>query len=166
MGYKTDFWGEIKVTPQPDDEFVEKFNAFCEGRHSDSDSDDGGSRSPDNSCTKYPSRWCYWFLYSGDDSEGVVLKMPDYEDNVENVSVWLSYLIQNWFKPNGYKLSGTVYAMGEGANDFWKISVRGPTVKVHKGRTTYNGGHNVRWTPPPVLKSRIDRSKVQPDATA
>lgn len=163
MGIKTDFWGEIKVTPQPTDEFVDKFNDFCEGDHNDHDD---SSRNVDSSRVHRPSRWCYWHLERGDDSEEVVLKMPGFETNVEAVGEWLSYLVQHWFKPNGYRLSGTVHAQDE-ENFRFKVSVCGSTVKWHKGRTKYaSRGTIIRWTPPPVLKSKIDRSKVQPDVTA
>lgn len=50
---------------------------------------------------------------------------------------WLEYLVENFLKPWGYKLNGTVTWQGEDSGDFGKIIVKENVVSTKRGRKVY-----------------------------
>ena len=102
MGYTTKFEGEFIITPYPTEEFVETINLFSSKRH-----DEGN----------YPGIWCQWII----NSNGRLLwnggeKFYYYVE-------WLQYLLDEYFKPQGYELNGKVNYRGERLEDMGMIYI-------------------------------------------
>lgn len=108
MGYTTVIDGEFGIMPTPTDEFKEEVNIFLEDRH---DGEDG--------C---PGIWCHWRI----SNEGTLKwsgaeKFYDYAE-------WLEFLIEKFFKSNGYQLFGSVGFRGERAGDLGYIEIENDRV--------------------------------------
>ena len=65
-----------------------------------------------------PSLWCPWDTCE----DGSALLIEDEGKHYE-YELWLTYLIENFFTPWGYKLSGTVYWYGEDSDDLGLIEI-------------------------------------------
>ena len=117
MGYTTKFKGEFIITPYPTEEFVETINLFSSKRHDEEN---------------YPGIWCQWII----NSNGRLLwnggeKFYYYVE-------WLQYLIDEYFKPQGYELNGKVNYRGERLEDMGVIYIKGNNVKQICGRYDVN----------------------------
>lgn len=161
MGYTTDFYGEIKVTP-PLNETEQKFvTAFCDtrrvirdypnqGKYFVSDGTDNmgqntsniinGNKSPEGQ----PGLWCNWeSTKEGNIHWNGAEKFYDAES-------WMLYLVEHLFKKDAYMqklepetyqkygfqphtLNGVIYAKGEEPGDIWKLIIKNNEVFVSKG---------------------------------
>lgn len=82
----------------------------------------------DYNSSKQPGLWCQWVV----DEEGDKLVWNGGE-KFYNYVEWLKYLIQHFFMPWGYKLSGEVSWRGEDHSDIGVIKVVDNVVTVHEG---------------------------------
>ena len=87
MGYTTKFEGEFIITPYPTEEFVETINLFSSKRHDEE---------------QYPGIWCQWII----NSNGRLLWSGG--EKFYFYIEWLQYLIDEYFKPQGYELNGKI----------------------------------------------------------
>lgn len=65
-----------------------------------------------------PSLWCQWEITK----DGKYLQW-DGAEKFYNYVEWLRYMINNFFKPNGYVLNGAINYQGEDMDDFGVIHV-------------------------------------------
>lgn len=100
---------------------------------------DGHGQRKDESIREYnspptgqPGLWCQWVP----NQDGTAIEWDGGEKFYEYVE-WLSYLIENFLKPWGYKLNGTVTWEGEDSSDKGKIIVKNNVVSTKRGRTVY-----------------------------
>ena len=84
-----------------------------------------------NDSGNQPGLWCQWII--NDDEELVW----DGGEKFYNYVEWLEYLIEHFFAPSGYVLSGEVKYQGEDYNDFGKIVVEDNMVQVLYGEKHY-----------------------------
>ena len=108
MGYTTKFKGEFTITPPPSKELIEAVNLFSSTRHDE---------------TVYPGIWCQWII----NSNGKLLW--DGEDKFYHYTEWLQYLIDEYFKPQGYELNGKVSYRGERFEDVGVIYISENNIK-------------------------------------
>lgn len=73
-----------------------------------------------------PGLWCQWKL------NGRWLEW-DQGEKFYNYIEWLQYLINNFFGPHGYILSGTVSWNGESSEDIGKMDVKDNVILVYQG---------------------------------
>jgi len=79
-----------------------------------------------------PSLWCQW--RPTDDMKHIEW---DGNEKFYCYTEWLEYIIENFLKPNGYKLNGTVEYQGEDRDDMGRIIVMDNKVTVEKGNIVY-----------------------------
>lgn len=79
-----------------------------------------------------PGLWCQWVI--SDDGRYL---MHDGGEKFYNFKDWLLYLIENFFKPKGYVLNGTVYWYGEDIDDTGKIEVLDNKIRIYYKNITY-----------------------------
>lgn len=145
MGYQTDFTGEWNISPKLTDEDREILVKFNETRRMTRDVDpkygtDGEwyvdglglfgqdidetvvSTSPPST---QPGPWCQW----RPNDDGTAFLWDDGE-KFYNYVEWIVYLVDNFFKPKGYTLNGTVSWIGEEPHDLGRIRILGNVVEV------------------------------------
>lgn len=83
-----------------------------------------------------PGLWCQWIVEFDEDGAWTIIKWDGGEKFYEYVE-WLEYIIDNFLKPWGRKLSGEVEWMGEDRGDFGIIVVKDNDVAVKRGRIVY-----------------------------
>lgn len=165
MGYETEFYGQLKFDKPPDPAHKQYLNDFFRSRrmmrcatktsnladpvreavklpvgnhgcyYVGSANNDFG-QDHDDSVLDYnkppkdqPSLWCDMYVtdtYIGFSSG----KFYNYLD-------WLSYVIENFIKPWGYKLNGAIEWSGEDRSDMGKITVRDNVVSVSRAKITW-----------------------------
>ena len=109
MGYSTDFVGSFSITPplnEKDKKDLEKLHYSIGG--------EGGK----------PPSYCQWRAVSADSLEW------DKNEKFYHYVEWLEYLIDSFFYPRWYRISGKVSWQGESARDSGMIWVRGNRVSV------------------------------------
>ena len=84
-----------------------------------------------NSAGNQLGLWCQWIINNNNEL------VWDDGEKFYNYVEWLEYLIEHFFAPLGYALSGTVYYEGEDPDDFGKIVVDDNFVKVVYGHRVY-----------------------------
>ena len=117
MGYTTKFEGEFIIVPYPSEEFVENINSFSSKRHDEE---------------QYPGIWCQWSI----NSNGKLVWNGG--EKFYHYVEWLQYLIDEYFKPRGYELSGKVNYRGERFEDIGTIYVKGNNIQQIFGRYNMN----------------------------
>lgn len=105
MGYTTDFHGSFTITPALTAAHLAELNNFTEERHEESEN--------------FPSYYCQW----RGSEDGTELEWDQGEKFYSYVE-WVSYLIDHFFKPNGYTLEGEVRWQGEDTDDSGMIIVK------------------------------------------
>jgi len=103
--------------------------------------DDGDmGQSKDDSILEYndePSTqhglWCQWTPTK--DGNGIGW---DYGEKFYHYVEWLEYIVENFLKPWGYVLNGSVQWQGEESNDIGEITVEDNEVRVGRGEVYYN----------------------------
>lgn len=162
MGYTTDFDGEFEVSPTllPKHKFyltrfsetrrmkrdVEKLTKITNSNSNHAkvglplgvegeffvdgsgDSVIDGNKPPSNQ----PGLWCQWIPTE----DGTVIKWDEGEKFYYYVE-WIEYMIDNFFKPWGYKLNGSISWNGEDSEDLGLIKVTNNVVEVKRGRVIY-----------------------------
>lgn len=110
MGYTTDFRGELRLSRNLTQEEFSTINAIQDIRH-DYDT--------------HPSIWRQWEVVSCDGDQ--YLQWNEAE-KFYNYVEWLQYLIDNYFKPWGVTLEGSILWRGEDFEDMGKICIDGDKV--------------------------------------
>jgi hypothetical protein len=129
MGYETYFADELTINPPITSDHAAELERFIEERHDDA---------------PYPGIWCGWHLESGS------LVATDGK-NYEYIE-WLQYLIDHYFAPWGYTLSGEVFWDGEESEDRGKIEVTDNKVDVYVAAYTWVKDPAMSPAPKPPLQ--------------
>lgn len=79
-----------------------------------------------------PGLWCQWV--PSEDGKGIEW---DGGEKFYAYTEWLKYIVDNFLKPWGYKLNGTVKWEGEESGDIGKIVVKDNAVTTKEGRVVY-----------------------------
>jgi len=79
-----------------------------------------------------PGLWCQWVV----SEDGKYLEW-DGGEKFYYYTEWLKYLIENFFKPTGNVLNGSVEWQGEELDDFGKIEVENNVITVYEGHKPY-----------------------------
>jgi hypothetical protein len=79
-----------------------------------------------------PGLWCGWTI-----SEDDAYLIHDGGEKFYHYVEWLQYLINHFFEPWGYKITGTVKWQGEENGDMGKIIVKKNKVTIKMARITY-----------------------------
>lgn len=101
MGYTTWFDGGLKFNKPVTEELMDRVNDFAEERHDPK---------------THPGYYCQWVI---EDEELIW----DGNEKFYEYDRWLDYLIDNFFKPEGYILNGIISFQGEDSEDFGEIQV-------------------------------------------
>lgn len=97
MGYTTSFSGSFSINPPLSCEHHSELNEFADTRHAES---------------QCPGIWCNWIsANSGSDLEW------NGAEKFYSYTEWLIYLVDTFFKPNGYAIAGQVEWQGEESGD-------------------------------------------------
>jgi hypothetical protein len=151
MGYSTDFYGVVKVTPALNSEEIDYLNAFAESRRmvrlggpyctsDDAISMGSGYNTPP---AGQPGLWCQWVpTPCGNYIEW------DGNEKFYNADDWMKYLIEHFLMPGAkaelgflqknHTLNGKIEAQGEDPDDRWLLRVVNNTVTTHRGRVVYD----------------------------
>ena len=114
FGTRGEFYCGLGYAGQDHDESITEFN-MAPGQR-----DNGGQ----------PGLWCQW--NPSDDGTEIVW---DGSEKFYNYTEWLEYLIDNFLKPWGYKVTGMVEWHGEDNEDIGTIEVVDNVVEAHSGKT-------------------------------
>lgn len=139
MGYTTTFDGVFHFNKVPTIELIDTINNFSRTRHN---------------YEEFPSIWCQWvigkqYAEAGEYNVNCVLtpehsmKTP-YEcisgelvlgwngyEKFYKAEKWLEYLINVFFKPNGYSITGNVHYQGEKKNNVGELTVIDNIITSH-----------------------------------
>lgn len=85
-----------------------------------------------NPPSRQPGLWCQWTI--GDNKKWLIW---DGGEKFYCYTEWLSYLIDNIFKPCGYVLNGEVTWQGEDESDFGILGVENNKVYIRNGERAY-----------------------------
>ena len=167
MGYTTSFDGGFRITPEVKPEHVEYINRFSGTRRMKRKADvaaslpddvrlkaglpigeDGGyftggrefmGQGDDASIVNHnqppssqPGLWCQWIITDN-------YLQWDRGEKFYHYEAWLTYLIEHFFEPWGYKLSGEVSWQGEDDNDRGTIYVKDNVVEAVEDDITNKG---------------------------
>lgn len=163
MGYRTDFLGTLQFNKEVTEELKNFINGFSRTRKMRRSNDKikeifpdwedkcykgslgidgeyfiGGSgyagQEHDSSILNYnyppstqPGLWCQWIINDDNELEW------DGGEKFYNYTEWLEYLIENFFKPGGYILNGTIHFQGEDDDDFGEIIAVNNNVSIDYG---------------------------------
>lgn len=108
MGYTTDFQGRFKLSEPLTVEQKNTLDEFADTRHGGNTEVEAGK----------PGFWCQW--RPTQDGEGLEW---DGGEKFYNYTEWLNYIVENFLKPWGLTLNGTVHWRGEEFGDNGKIEV-------------------------------------------
>lgn len=181
MGYTTDFWGSFSITPKLEEDMVEYLRKFSRtrrmGRRMDSRYGEEGEffvegkgvAGQDTDSTvinqnqppaKQPGLWCQWVPTE----DGEYLEW-DGGEKFYNYVEWLTYMVDTFFEPLGYKLNGEVEWQGEDRNDRGIIQVENNEVVVLEAVTEYNevNRHSAKARDT-FVKNYLRRFKVAEDS--
>ena len=148
MGYQTDFSGAWEITPpltEEHREFLVKFNEtrrmvrdvdpiygtdgewYVDGTGLFGQDHDETVISSEHPPSTQPGLWCQW----------VPNKTGDYyqwdgNEKFYNYVEWIKYLVENYFKPRGYKLNGRVSWIGEDREDMGRIDIMDNEIVVYR----------------------------------
>ena len=117
MGYTTTFENGFTFNKPVTFDLYRRITEFAQERHE-----------PRNG---FPGCWCQWVIVKDDVSEDSLVW--DECEKFYNYVEWLEYLIENFFKPEGYVLNGSVGFQGEDSDDFGTIEVVDNVVTQHFG---------------------------------
>ncbi len=119
MGYTTDFEGSFTIKPPLNAAGVEELKNFSETRH------DGPVG---------PGVWCDWVA-----SEDGTELAHNGNEKFYHYCEWLTYLVNNFFRPRRRKLSGSVTWQGEQPDDMGRIvfNADGRTFNTQYAHVTY-----------------------------
>lgn len=112
MGYTTNFKGYFKLDRELTDDLYNKLVELNNDRHE---------------YDKYPSIWCGWAPTPD--------KLAIVWDKIEkfySYKEWIIYIIDNFLKPNNYKLHGRVFFQGEKIDDCGYININNNIVTIEK----------------------------------
>lgn len=153
MGYTTDFSGEFAIIPtlKPEDKlFLEKLAAtrrvkrnlgnaygidgefYVEAGGYAGQDDDLNIVDYNSPPASQPSLWLQWVP----NEEGTAMQW-DGNEKFYNYIEWISYLINNIFKPRGYTLNGEVDWHGEDSTDFGTIRIKNNKAFIKEGKVAY-----------------------------
>lgn len=155
MGYTTDFWGEVQISPplnQAEIDYLNKFNQtrrmdrqrgpyFVDGTGSYGQNHDADIRDFNRPPTGQPGLWCQWVP----SMDGTAIEWDGGEKFYES-DKWMAYLIDHFLKPGAqaqhsgdpqfaeftfdHVLNGEIDAQGEDPGDRWKLVVKDNKVTV------------------------------------
>jgi hypothetical protein len=122
MGYTTEFYGDLEVSPALSPITVAEFNEFCSQRH------EGGGVEPGD--PQY-SIWCDWEV----SADGTAISWNGSEKSYA-MDDWLPWLLARFCR--GHKVNGVIEASGEEQGDLWAIVVTDSKVEVKAARIVWD----------------------------
>lgn len=117
MGYTTDFEGSFQLDEMLTVSQTQTLINFNEERHED---------------YKFPGIWCQWVP----SADGCGIEWDGGEKFYE-YTAWLVYVIENYIKPWGRTLNGSVEWQGEDNGDRGLLVVKDNVVSTKAGRVVY-----------------------------
>lgn len=162
MGYTTDFYGEVTVSPPLNEEeqaFLHKFAEICHmdresgpyflgGSGSFGQGDDSDIRDPRRGPEGQPGFWCQWVP----NEDGTAIEWNGGE-KFYDAETWMAYLIDHFLRPGAeagrcgdpqferfsfdHTAEGEIEAQGEEIEDKWLLRVEANKVSVLLGRVVY-----------------------------
>jgi hypothetical protein len=167
MGYTTDFNGEFRLKEPLTREQEEYLTAFADTRRMERNptiaaklpdplrlavglpiGDEGGyfvgssanhGQNNDASVVDHnappsdqPGLWCQWRPSGGADAI-----VWDEGEKFYNYIEWIEYIVENFLKPWGHVLNGSVEWQGEDSDDFGQIVITNNNVKIRRGKKTF-----------------------------
>lgn len=160
MGYTTDFYGEVTISPPLRQEEIDYLTKFAETRRMNrkngpyhlGSGDFGQGNDPDiidfNSPPEgQPGLWCQWTPI---DAETIAW---DGGEKFYEATSWMAYIIDHFLKPGAeasksgdpqfdgftfdHTVNGEIEAQGEDPDDEWKLIVRDNVVYEAQGIVSY-----------------------------
>jgi hypothetical protein len=152
MGYTTEFAGSFSITPtlKPEHkEFLDKLKNtrrmvrsvdeskygidgefYVDGKKDEDSFFDSGKLAKTNilEFNKPPVTQCSLWLQWQVTDDGDELEW-DGGEKAYNMDDWIVYLVERFFRPLGYVLSGEVLAQGEDMTDRWKMTIKKNEIK-------------------------------------
>lgn len=119
MGYTTEFRGSFSIQPPLTTKHAEELLDFSNERHDD---------------RSFPGIWCDWIPANG----GAALEWNGAE-KFYSYTEWLIYLVDTFFKPNGYKIAGQVAWQGEETDDSGIIYAMDNRIEALENKLTNPG---------------------------
>jgi len=113
MGYNTEFAGQFDITPRLT---LDQYNELCD-LNEDCTGKKRKTDAPDSYCQWRPSRDGLHLEYDGNE------KFYDYEE-------WLRHVVDQYLRPWGIELTGSVEWRGEDFDDRGVLTVVGGKVKA------------------------------------
>lgn len=152
MGYTTDFYGAVEVTPPMKPELVEFLTKFAQtrrmhrkkgpdyvdgtgfmGQGADDDVIDHNRPPPGQ-----PGLWCQWVPTD----DGQFIGWDGGEKFYESAA-WMKYIIDRYIAPAGHVCNGTIDAQGEDPDDRWALEVKDNKVFVSQASFVYGDSQEV-----------------------
>lgn len=162
MGYDTEFFGEVAVSPplnQAECAYLQKFAQarrmdrergpyFVDGSGSFGEGPDPDIRDSNQPPEGQPGVWCQWIP----NEDGSALEWDEDEKFYEADS-WMAYLIDHFLRPGAeasktddpqfveftfdHVLDGEIEAQGEEPSDMWLLRIENNVVTVLQGHVVY-----------------------------
>jgi hypothetical protein len=162
MGYTTDFYGEVNVTPPLNEAERTYLRKFAETRRMDRErgpyfvdgtGDFGQGHDPDirnfnGPPAGQPSLWCQWVP----NEDGTAIEWDGQEKFYES-EAWMAYVIDHFLKPGAeaskvgdpqfagftfdHVCNGTIEAQGEQHDDKWRLVVEDNIVRVQSAKIVW-----------------------------
>lgn len=163
MGYSTDFYGEIEITPALNQEEIDFLTRFCRSRRmtrksgpyttgeTEYSNDSFMREREDSDIIDYnhppkgqPDLWCNW----EPSEDGSCIHWNGSEKSY-NMDEWITYLIEHFIGDNpraknvlpflqSHKCNGVVDAYGEDHGDIWRIVVTDNNVRSETGAVMFS----------------------------
>ena len=161
MGYTTDFYGSVSVTPPLNQAEIDYLNLFAstrrmhrkEGPYYAVDDGDLGQRETsgvinfNEPAQGQPGLWCQWVPTE----DGTAIEW-DGGEKFYDAEVWMQYLIDHFLRPAArakgqpgfedftfdHVVSGTIEAQGEDPGDQWQLVVTNNAVTTKVGTAVYS----------------------------
>ncbi len=166
MGYTTEFWGQVEISPPLSKREVTYLKKFSETRRMWRDKGDyycgtgmaGQDREDDikdynSPPPEQPSLWCGWTVTE----DGRYVEWNGAE-KFYNSAEWMWYIVRHFLQPNpiaktrkpdefsflkGHHCNGIIDAQGEDTEDRWRLEVNNNVVKVQRGHIQFSDSEAV-----------------------
>lgn len=162
MGYTTDFYGSVEITPPLNETERAYLRKFAETRRMnrsngpyfvDGNGDFGQGNGPDviynyNDPDTQPGLWCQWTPTE----DGAAIEWDGREKFYES-EAWMIYIIDHFLKPGAeasktddpqfasftfdHVVNGTIEAQGEDNDDKWRLVVEDNVVRTQQAKIVW-----------------------------
>lgn len=157
MGYTTDFYGSVSVSPPLNSDEIQYLKKFNETRRMECMQgpyyvDRGGAFGQDHGPDIFnynspprgqPGLWCNWTPTD----DGTAIEW-DGGEKFYDAELWMQYLIDHFLRPGAFAnlpflqknhtVNGTIDAQGEDSDDRWQLVVEDNKVRVRTGTVVFS----------------------------